>query len=44
MDNLMPQQANGSSDQTLQTLRQIDEQIQSMYNDLEVLSVQQTRV
>jgi len=36
----MPQQANGSSDQTLQTIRQIDGQIQTMYNDLEALSVQ----
>lgn len=36
----MPQQANGTSDQTLQTIRQIDGQIQTMYNDLEALSVQ----
>lgn len=40
MTNLMSQQSNGSSDQTLQTIRQIDEQIQSMYNDLEILNVQ----
>ena len=31
----------GSTDQTINTIRQIDSQIQGMYNDLEALSVEQ---
>lgn len=36
----MPQQSNGSSEQTLQTIQQIDTQIQDIYNNLETLNVQ----
>ena len=36
----MPTSENSSSDQTLRTITQIDEQIQGIYNDLEALSVQ----
>ena len=42
MVNQMPvSDTNSSSDQTIQTISQIDKQIQSIYADLEALSVQQ---
>jgi len=41
MNNQMIQQDLTREDQTLQTVGQIDNQIQSVYNNLEALSVQQ---